>query len=798
MLSTLFLLLTTQHKQQSKYKFSSFLSYGINFFQQLWYMKHCCYVLLVCITSLVYAQPPIGAWRDHLPYNAGIAVIATPERIYAATSQAIFYIDKSDNSIHKLGKVNGLAETGISALNYISTIRTLCIGYTNGNIDLIVGNKIININDIKRKNILGDKRILNMYYHNSLLYCSTGFGIVVIDVDKQETRDTYFIGNNGGFTVVYNMVAYNNQLYAATALGLLRANATGVVLNNFNNWTTLNGTNGLPTGTIQAVHEYNNTLIVLQQDTVRQWNGSTWAVLFANGTTINSVQVSNNTVLIAQSINTSSGKVLVINNTGLILQTIQQNQLPEVPKAVINDNGTYWIADFFKGLYKVDNNTLTQYQPNAPISTASGAMYYHNNVLYATAGAVNNAYNSTFNANGMYTFKDDYWEPIWRFNVPAMDSMLDFISITANDDALYAGSYGGGLLRINANNAVQVYKQNSPILPAIGDPTSYRVSGLALDLERNLWVANYGSSKQLHVLQPNNTWASFAIPFAISQAAVAQLIIDDDNQKWIVSPKDNGLLCYNSGTNLTSTADDNWKWYRAGTGNGNLPTNDVRCIAKDNEGVLWIGTSKGIALIQCTNQVFAGNGCQAILPIVQQDQFAGFLFQNEVVNCIAVDGANRKWIGTNNGLWLISSNGDKIIYRFSQDNSPLLSNAINNIAINPTNGEVLISTSQGICSYRSTATQATEQHSNVLVYPNPVPPHYNGTIAIKGLANASVVKITELNGRLVYQTKALGGQAVWNGRNYKGEPISTGIYLVLATSETSNAKVVAKIVYTGE
>jgi hypothetical protein len=254
---------------------------------------------------------------------------------------------------------------------------------------------------------------------------------------------------------------------------------------------------------------------------------------------------------------------------------------------------------------------------------------------------------------------------------------------------------------------------------------------------------------------------------------------------------------YNPGANVDALNDDKWKYFRVGKGSGNLPSNEVFSIAKDKNGFIWIGTAAGIGIVQCPEQVFEAGGCEAILPVVQQDQFAGFLFQNEEVKTIAVDGANRKWIGTRNGVWLVSEDGDKIIYRFTEDNSPLLSNDIKKIAIDPQSGEVYISTFKGICSFRSTATDAQEHTSKILVYPNPVPPGYNGTIAIRGVTNNATVKIAELNGRLVFQTRALGGQAVWNGRNYKGDKVASGVYLVLIKDDNGTERQVGKIVMAG-
>ena len=233
--------------------------------------------------------------------------------------------------------------------------------------------------------------------------------------------------------------------------------------------------------------------------------------------------------------------------------------------------------------------------------------------------------------------------------------------------------------------------------------------------------------------------------------------------------------------------------YRAGAGAGNLPSNEILSISKDKSGAIWVGTKDGIGVIQCPHEATT-TGCEAILPVAQNGNFAGFLFKGEEVRSIAVDGADRKWIGTKNGVWLISADGEKVLERFTEDNSFLLSNDVTRIAINGTTGEVFFSTAKGICSFRGSATEATESTENLLIYPNPVPPGYNGTIGIKGLAQNSFIKITELNGRLVYQAKALGGQAVWNGRDYKGRQVSSGIYLVLVAEEGKAEKIAGKIV----
>jgi hypothetical protein len=741
------------------------------------------------MVNFMQAQIPIGQWQEHLPYNEGNFVCELNNKIYVATTQAIFYIDKDDNSINKLSKINGLTETGISLLQKNEINQSLIVAYSNSNVDFIKNNKISNYNDIVRKNIIGDKNIYDAFCKNNEIYLSTGFGIVVVNELKNETKDTYYIGNNGNNVKVTSFTEFENNYYAATAEGLKQAAVNSNALHNFSSWNLTSGINGL----VKKIVVFNNKLLALKNDTIFVKQNNNWQFFYNTIGTITSMNVSNNKLLVCQ--NSGSGKVVVLNNNGLVETTIQSNSFPEAPTQAIAFNNNYYIADNYKGLWKVNNNTFTNLLPNAPQSPVYGAMYATANHLYATAGSVNDAFNYTYNANGIMQYSNSFWNPIWRFNVAAMDTMLDFITIVANENTIYAGSFGGGLLQINNNNIVQIHKQGK-LEAAFGDPSNYRVAGLAIDEDANVWIANFGAPNILKVKLANNNWAQFAAPFTLNNNAAAQIVIDDVNQKWIVSPKGNGLLCYNHGNSITATNDDRWKLYK--TNNGSLPSNIVNCIAKDKDGTMWIGTEKGIALIQCTSQVFTAQGCAAILPIVQNDQFAGYLFQNENVQSIAVDGANRKWIGTKNGVWLISAGGEKILYRFSAQNSLLLDNDVRQVAINPLSGEVFFATSKGLCSFRSTATDAQTNEAKIVVFPNPVPANFAGLIGIKNVPNNCIVKITDINGRLIYQTKANGGQAVWNGLNYKGQKINSGVYIILCTNEETNEKITGKIFFTNK
>lgn len=753
-----------------------------------------CAALTIPFVSLAQLQP-IGQWRDHLPYQQVTGVTYTAGKVWAATPYSLFSVDVADNTIERWSRTNGLAETGISAIGAEPNGQRVVIAYNNSNIDVLVDDKPININSLKNSSIAGDKSIKAVFIDQQLAYLATGIGIVVINLDKYEIKDTYIIGSGGTKVAVNAVTSSGNVVYAATSEGLKQA-PVNANLADFRNWQLVSGSNGLPAGNVQELASLQNNVVAVRNDSLWLQNGSTWSLLYRDGWAISNCTVSDNKILLSET-NNNTGRIVLLSATGTTEQTIQDIQLTPAPRQAIFYQNEYYIADTLAGLSNYSGTAFNRLLPDAPPAIATGPMQVLHNKLWVTAGGVSANWDPLNNKNGLFAFNDNNWSYYNNTRFSTLDSLTDLIAVAADptDESVWAGSFGGGLVNITKDNSITLFKQNSAIQPAYFNSKSYRVSGLAFDADNNLWVANYGALNPLLVKKAGGNWQSFIIPFALAEQAVSQIVIDDNNQKWIVLPKNNGLACFNHGQTIDNPADDQWKFFRSGKGNGNLPDNDVRCIAKDKNNFIWVGTAKGIGIIQCTQQAVTNNGCEAVLPIVQQDNFAGYLFSDEQVQTIAVDGADRKWVGTPNGVWLLSPDAGKTIYRFTESNSPLLSNDVKQIAIDGKTGEVFFATAKGICSFRSTATETTETNSEVLVFPNPVPPGYTGTIAIRGLASNAIVKITELNGRLVYQTKALGSQAVWNGKDYNGRSVSSGVYLVLTSDEDHQQKLVTKIVF---
>jgi ligand-binding sensor domain-containing protein len=734
--------------------------------------------------------PPIGQWREHLPWNNAIQVAAKGQEIIAATPYGVFLYDIDGSAFTRRSKVNGLNDIGVSAMALDSVSGKTVVVFRNSNVDVLDGDATINIPDIRISNAPGDKSVSRALARNNTAWLSAGVGVIVLDLNRAEVRATWRPYASGTPSPVFAVALFKDSIYAATREGVRKLSNKDDG-SNFRNWQTADAA---LTTKIDHVLADATQLYAITGNQVRKWDGVKFNPFYMASGQLVSADLSNGQLLVGQTQN-GRGSVVQLNAQGTIVTTYRQNDL-SLPKQCLLRDGSLWVADQNNGLLQIRGNAAERVFPNSPINTALGEMKMIGNTIWATAGTVNEAWNYQFNPNGIYAFDGNEWIGYNLYAYPKIDSLLDMITIAGQPStgSVFAGSYGGGLLEITASGQLNIYKQNSPLQQAVGDPGSYRVSGLATDASGNIWIANFGGIRNLHVRKADGGWLSFSVPFFISENAVSQITIDAYDQKWIVSPKGNGLLLLNSGQNIDNPNDDRWRYFRQGRGLGNLPSNVVYCTVQDKNGFVWVGTDKGIAVITCGQDASASN-CDAVIPIVQQDNFAGFLFQDEQVICMAVDGANRKWVGTRNGLWLISSDGEKVITQFTKDNSPLLANEISSLAIHPVTGEVFVGTSAGICSFRGTATDGADKASSVLVFPNPVPPGYSGTIGIRGLANNALVRITEQDGRLVYQTRAQGGQATWNGKDQKGNRPSSGVYLVFASDEQNVERIVSKIFF---
>ncbi len=757
--------------------------------------------------SLFSQETAIGEWRTHLPYGKVIDVAVANNLIYAATPYSMFTYNTQDNRIERLDKVKGLHDVGISKIGFNKTINTLLIAYANANLDMIDGDgNIINITDIRDKEILGNKTINNIMFINHLAYLSCGFGIVVFDMKKQEVKDTYYIGPNGDAINVLDMTVDDTALFAATENGIYYANINAPNLADFHQWhKEMRLPN--PSLTYNLVEAFGGKIYAnyyhggYEGDTLYVFDGQTWNYFQPNNHSRHTqMNAEADHLLLATRYKVGifnkdgSKKYEVWNPSGIALE----------PLAARADNaGNIWIGDNKKGMVKTWNNGWNGeiIQPNGPGTKNVYALDAEGTNVWVAPGGRQSNWSKLYMLDGIFSFTNENWTTFNYKNTQALDTTTDFVCVKVdpeNPAIAYVGSWQDGVLKFENNQLTTVFSvNNSSLRPWVAAPDQVNISGLDFDSHHNLWVANTGASDLLSMMDDKGKWRSFNLGGIYSGIDIGNMMVDKNDNKWIIKRNEGFLLIFNDNGTFDDPTDDQVRLLNSGTGSGGIPGNGVYSFATDQNGEVWVGTDKGIAVFSNPESIFTPgvdfDAHQILVPRNDGSGLADILLVTELVTAIDVDGANRKWIGTERaGVFLLSPDGLKEIHHFTTDNSPLLSNNITGITIDG-NGEVFIGTANGIISYKSTATPPKPTNNDVYAYPNPVRENYTGVIAIKNLVNNANVKITDSYGNLVYETTAEGGQAMWDGNNFDGRRAATGVYLVFITNNDGSQTKVTKI-----
>ena len=762
-------------------------------------------------------QIPIGAWRDHLPYLRMVDVVEGGGHVYCATSTGVFSYDPVSGEMERINKTNALSDVDIRGLAWSEPLQMLLVYYGNGNLDLIQGTTSYNMGDIERSAILGDKAIYSVHQEGTTAYLACGFGVVVVDLERREVKETWFIGPNGGQLQVNAITFSADSIYAATSTGLYTAPRNSANLSAFSNWhkRTDMGVEmadgpfdlaitftGNPIINYRKTADDNDTLLILQDD-------NTWQRFGPAFTRRNrGLSVSSDGALLVTAhqndVQTFDG------NFGFIGQTYGYAGLNCQPAKAIRSNAGYlWVADRVSGLAKgTGGDQGSTVRPNGPLNASVYRMDARGGALYVATGGIEGNWGNKFLKDGVHHYVDGEWRTTDLTNNAIMNSgnafgsVVNDMMITAVDpndpDHAFAGSWDDGLIEFRGRDAVANYTVgNSSLGMATNDGSGkVNVAGLCYDLNGNLWMTNAWSSEPLSVLTRAGAWKSFTPGSLLNgNLLLAEILAASNGYKWIVRPRGNSLLVFNDGGTITETSDDQWKLINNTPGTGGLPSPDVFCVAEDKEGQIWVGTSKGVAVFYTPSAIFGEDGSyDAQQILIEQDGNMQILLETEFVSCIVVDGANRKWMGTQTGgVFLVSADGREQIQHFTQENSPLPSNTITTIAIDEVTGEVFFGTDRGIIGYRSDAIEGGDEASCASVFPNPVRESYSGPVAITGLVRDSEVKITDVSGNLVYRTTSLGGQAIWNANDMSGNRVATGVYMIFASDITGTYKCNTKV-----
>jgi len=734
-------------------------------------------------------------WKLHLSYTDLEAIIATPERIYARANGSLFYVDRADDHIGYMDKTTGLNGSTVSHIGYDPSSERLVIGYVDGRIDLVdKDNNVYQLPDLHMKASSVAVTINAITPGKHRTYLAMPFGILVIHPKKGEVSDTYYIGHEASDVEVLQVVETADTLYAFSADSLYAASLKDNLV-DFSYWHT----SKLPKGKVQQAVLFDNELHLLADSVLYCRHNGQWQKKM---TRLNWVHV-------------SGGQLLTyIDGQGVyrIMEDYTLSGLTANYAAcdALYSNGEYWVAALDKGVIRLQASGDAVFAPAGPNSNHGYFLHSAHGRIYSTIGGRwasqyfrmprINIYSgqqwSWLAPTNLATYETDFWWYAWDPVSIAVDP--------SDADHYYIATYCTGVFEYN-HGALTRYGDgvNGSSLRLVNDkldPHWYtRTDGAMMDEQGNLWVLNATEVGQpLHVMTPDHKWHPLPL-----RSGGKGLVLNtpkgiwadrrDSNRKWFIDQRFTpGVILMDDGGTPAVSYDDRCmvrSSFVDQNGRGITPS-FYYCMAQDRNNRMWIGTEAGILIIPESTDFFTSNEChRIIIPRNDGTGLGDYLLGNEQINCMAVDGGNRMWIGTAaSGLYLIEDDTITVAH-FTDNNSMLPSNTILSIAIIPETGEVFVGTDRGIASYLSDASEPREDMSGAYAYPNPVRPDYGGAVSITGLMDNSEVNIIDSGGHLVCKTRSHGGTAVWDLRLADGQRAKSGVYTALCNTKGGRAAV---------
>lgn len=753
---------------------------------------------LVFVLNNGFSQNQLS-WQGYFSYNEIKAISNSNTSFFAASENAVFSKNTISNRLKTTTTIEGLSGLTISALYHSANFNKTLIGYENGLLIVVdeTNGKIVKVVDIVNKQLPSVlKKINHFMEYQGILYVSCDFGMVQFNLKTQLFGDTYFIGDVGKEISVKQSAVFNGFLFAATENGIRRAEITNPNLIDYNQWITIASDNwsGITTfgsdlyaaTTAGAMYKYGtNSFVPIQNfgSPIVDFRAEATTLLV---TTPNQVSVLDVGLNVIRQINSS--------------QILDKNPVFSCATLV---NATLFLGTKENGLLATTlslDAAIVDHTPAGPVRNAIFSFQVTPTSLWAVYGGYNAEYNpysynnSGPNLYGISRLNAQGWRTISEKEVLGAKSISKITIDPKDETKVYASSFFSGLLRIENEVPAFLYNQTNSGLESIAfNGPAYidvRINGAAFDPSGNLWVTNSRIENGIKVLKTSGQWQSYSLNTIAKKSidvSMGRMLIDRNNTKWIGSNTD-GVLAFNESSTTP------FKKITLGADKGNLPTTDVRALAIDNNNQLWVGTTKGLRILQNVNAFSANTALTTNPIIILENGVAQELLYEQFITSITVNGANEKWVGTaDSGVFLLSSNGQKTLYHFTVNNSPLPSNTINDIGINATTGEVYIATTKGMISFKGLATIASESLNNAYVYPNPVRPEYSGTVKIAGLLDRANVKITDIAGNLVYEAIAAGGTIEWDTTAFGKYKVASGVYMIFISAEDGVETKVKKV-----
>ena len=781
--------------------------------KRLWILIFCIFISS-WLTSYCYSNEDQSTtmyqWRSHMAFTTIDEIVVLGEKVFALSSNALFSVNKTTEEIEYYTRLSGLSGAHIDHIAHNKVVDRMLITYNDGRIDFVdPDGDIYNISDLFVKQISVSKQVNDIYMHGELAYMAMSFGILVVDMRKMEIKDTYYIGENSS-DVFLNTITINNDSIYATTKGNLYVADLSNNLSDYNFWTKL----PLPsTGEVQRMVTHKGDVYLLLDKKLYQIAGDSYLLYDINSPLRTMCATETHLYLIVE----DQHGAMELKDDKSFSRVIDYGYVIDV----IEDNETLWLGTGFEGLVRYKNGIAeTTYKPDGPSSNYSYRLRIFDDKLYMLPGG--RWTSQYFRMGEIMIYENGIWENITYADLlPQTDSVpiLDIMAVAQdpNDKEHYfVTSYGMGILEMQGKKVIKHHTPaNSGLISAVGNmPDKYtRTDGIMYDDKGNLWILNTGGEKLgcAHVIASNGKWTSLQFLYnntPIYLHTPGDMFMDrrDPSHKWIALPRsETGMILLQDNGTPHNPNDDKITYRTTWIDQNNNPIApaNIYTAVQDRNNTIWVGTSAGLFIIPPSVDFATSNKCERIImPRNDGTNLGDYLLDSEQINAIAIDGANRIWIGTAaSGLYLMDYTEDlndadytlETVAHFTTENSLLPSNNIISLAIQSSTGEVFIGTGSGLVSYVNEATEPKEDFSELYAYPNPVAANYYGYITIVGAMENTEVRIVDGSGNLVQKIKCIGGSATWDGTNTQGKRVASGVYTALCNTTDGNGHGIVKI-----
>jgi ligand-binding sensor domain-containing protein len=730
---------------------------------------------------------PIDGWTAYVSHRNTVEITKRNSVIYTITQGGLFSYGINNNEIHQFSTVEGLSGLNPTTVYHDVSSGIVFLGFANGTINYLDEQEnIFYISDIERSELFTNKQINRFASRDNLLYVATEFGIVVYDIARKETRISVTkIGSAPSGSAVHDIAFAGGRLWAAMGnrgLWSVSLQESNITLPEV--WRNESDSNGLTGSNISFVCTSNETLYCKLADTIfSRPPGESWSHApfpyrdygYLNATDVATFANQGSLTCVLRSDNT----YLEVDNEG-------------TTNCSYVDGETVYIGDRTVGLLQWrDGSGFENLAPGGPKNNFVTDLAAGNGDLYIAPRGIVPPSARRYDKSGIPYF--NLHNGGWKINDTRSGDLfadpdsvyMDFVRTCydKNTGTCYVGSWGEGIVELKDGDVVRTYTQENSGLNS--GSSQNLIAGLAMDEFGNLWIAQRIANIPLNVKTPDGTWYEFTPPVPVTPIG---LIIDDYNNKWIISAGQ-GLVVFNDNYTLDDPSDDRSLIVNSNFGTGGLPNNSVTSIAQDLDQQIWIGTNEGVTIVYDPSVIWTSDFQDAACPII--DGFC--LLRDQRVNDIAVDGANRKWLATENGAYLVNEDGTILLDHFTTDNSPLFDNDVKAVAVDHTTGEVFFGTSKGTISFIGRAIDGKEDASELYAFPNPVWDDFEGDVMIKGMRSFSKVKITTPDGRLVRELDSFGGEVPWDRRDIYGNQVRPGIYLIMVADANGEGAGITKL-----